>query len=263
MRILKSAFSCQRGGLTIRGTEYRPEGHSLPAAIVSHGFMANQGTVRRYAKLLAAMGFAAYCFDFCGGCVLGGKSDGNTWDMSVLTEVSDLEAVMAYVRSRPYTKDDALTLMGCSQGGLVSALTAARRPAEVGRLILFYPALCIPDDARAGKMMWARFDPENIPERISCGPMKLGRCYPADVLHMELPAELAPYTGDVLIVHGGRDGIVPVACSEAAATACRLVRRDQGLSTLVRLEVIDGAGHGFAGRADRTAMGYVREFLNN
>lgn len=37
--------------------------------------------------------------------------------MSVLTEVQDLEAVIAYVRSLPYTGCELL-LMGCSQGGL-------------------------------------------------------------------------------------------------------------------------------------------------
>ena len=38
--------------------------------------MANQGTVKHYAKLLAELGFAAYGYDFCGGCVMMGKSDG-------------------------------------------------------------------------------------------------------------------------------------------------------------------------------------------
>ena len=39
-KIIKSTFACQRDGLTIRGTEYRPEGDCLPAAVVSHGFRA-------------------------------------------------------------------------------------------------------------------------------------------------------------------------------------------------------------------------------
>ena len=43
-------FECKRGPLCIRGTEYRPEGENLPVAIVSHGFMAWQDTVRQYAK---------------------------------------------------------------------------------------------------------------------------------------------------------------------------------------------------------------------
>lgn len=51
--ITKTSFSCQRQGIVIRGTEYRPKGEDLPIAIVCHGFMAFQDTVRHYAKELA------------------------------------------------------------------------------------------------------------------------------------------------------------------------------------------------------------------
>ena len=124
--IKESLFECQREGLTIRGTEYRPEGVNLPIAVVSHGFMAYQDTVRHYAKLLAEMGFVSYCFDFNGGCVVKGKSDGKTTEMSVLTEVKDLEAVITYAKEQEYTDADDILLMGCSQGGFVSALVAAK-----------------------------------------------------------------------------------------------------------------------------------------
>ncbi|MBR1989511.1 MAG: alpha/beta hydrolase, partial [Firmicutes bacterium] len=141
-------------------------------------------------------------------------------------------------------------LMGCSQGGLVSALTAAKHPEMVSRLVLFYPALCIPDDARAGRMMLAKFDPANIPERINCGPMKLGRCYAADVIGMNPFAEITPYCGPVLIVHGTKDRIVnpdySVCEQEAYANAS--------------LRIIEGGGHGFRGKHDEEAIGHLREF---
>ena len=54
--ITEKVFECKREGLTIRGTEYLPEGENLPIAIVCHGFMAWQDTVRHYAVLLAEMG---------------------------------------------------------------------------------------------------------------------------------------------------------------------------------------------------------------
>ena len=53
VKIIRSAFTCQRNNLTIRGTEYRPEGDGRPIAIVSHGFMAFQDTVRQYAETMA------------------------------------------------------------------------------------------------------------------------------------------------------------------------------------------------------------------
>lgn len=253
----KAKFECRRGSLTIRGTEYRLEGENLPIAIICHGFMANQGTVRRYARALAEMGYAAYCFDFCGGCVIGGKSDGKTTDMSVLSEVADLITVIAHTKSLPYTDAARVTLMGCSQGGFVAALTAARLKSAVSRLILFYPALCIPDDARAGKMMFARFDPTHIPETFRCGPMKLGRRYAADVLDMDPFAEISPYQGPVMIVHGDRDAIVDISYAERANKAYIAKRT---ASAPVKLVIIKGAGHGFSRKADKLALESIRKF---
>ena len=248
---VESIFECKRGNLTIRGTEYRPEGENLPVAIVSHGFMAFQDTVRHYAKELARLGYCAYCFDFCGGSVMKkGKSDGATTDMSVLTEVQDLETVINYVQNLPYNSKDLL-LMGCSQGGFVSALVAAKHPGLVNKLVLFYPALCIPDDARAGKMMFTRFDPKNIPERINCGPMKLGRCYPADVIDMDPIKEISPYRGLVLIVHGTKDSIVKLDYS----------RQVQRAYPNAKLHIIEGGTHGFNKKHDAIALAHLKRFL--
>lgn len=249
--ITETLFECQRDELTIRGTEYRPQGENLPVAIVCHGFMAFQDTVRQYAKCLARLGYAAYCFDFCGGSVVKGKSDGKTTDMSVLTETRDLEAVIDYVQSLPYTGSELL-LMGCSQGGFVSALTAAKRKERVTKLVLFYPALCIPDDARAGSMMFARFAPDDIPKTIRCGPMLLGRCYVADVIDMDPYEEIAPYPGPVLLVHGSKDKIVKPDYSRRALEVYGSDRAE--------LKIIDGGAHGFSGRHDKLAMEELARF---
>ena len=215
--IQSGTFECQRDGLTIRGTEYRPEGNDLPIAIVCHGFMAWQDTVRHYAILLAEMGYAAYCFDFNGGSVMRNKSDGKTTDMSVLTEMKDLEAVINHLRTLPYVNRDRIFLMGCSQGGFVSALVAAKNQYPVEKLCLFYPALCIPADIRAGLMMSTKFDPNTVPETVRCCPMKVGKRYATDVMHMDSFAESKAYTGKVCILHGTADKIVDVAYRTRAA----------------------------------------------
>lgn len=246
----ESAFSCKRGELTIRGTEYRPAGENLPVAIVSHGFMANQDSVRHYTKELAGMGYAAYCFDFCGGSAMNrGKSDGATTDMSVLTEMEDLLAVIEYVQSLPYTGKELL-LAGCSQGGFVSGLAASRKPELVSKLVMFYPALCIPDDARAGKMMFAKFDPQNLPEVIDCGPMKLGKRYAADVMDMDPFDEISGYHGPVLIIHGTKDSVVALDYSQHAQKAY----------PNAKLRVIEDGAHGFSKKHDVLAINYLKEF---
>ena len=166
-----------------------------------------------------------------------------------MTEVQDLEAVIEYVQSLPYTGNELL-LMGCSQGGFVSALVAAKHPELVNRLVLFYPALCIPDDARAGKMMLAKFDPKNIPERLNCGPMKLGRCYVADVIEMDPIQEISAYRGPVLIVHGTKDNIVKLDYSWQAQRAY----------PNAKLHIIEGGAHGFGKKHDAIAIAHLKRF---
>lgn len=254
--ISESLFECKRDDLTIRGTEYRPVGDKLPVAIVCHGFMAFQDTVRHYAQALAEMGYLSFCFDFCGGSVVKGKSDGKTTDMSVLTEVSDLEAVIAYVRTLPYADTENIVLMGCSQGGFVSGITAAKPENKISALIMFYPALCIPDDARAGRMMFAKFDPQNIPDIVNCGPMKLGKCYVSDVIDMDPYNEISGFSGDVLIVHGDKDNIVRTDYSQKAYDIFR-----SSSERRAEFKIIEGGQHGFSKKHDIIAIEYIRKFL--
>lgn len=199
--MIKNKFSCKREELTINGLVYRAEGDKLPVIILSHGFMANYKTTEAYAKQFAKMGYAALIYDFNGGGMFS-KSEGKSTDMSVLTEKKDLLAVIDAVSELSYVDKDNLTLLGCSQGGFVSAMVANGIPDKVKNLILFYPALCIPDDARTGQMMFAKFDPQNVPKIVKCGPMKLGRQYVTDVLEMNSFEQIRNYYGPVLIIHG-------------------------------------------------------------
>lgn len=259
--IAESSFSCVREGLTIRGTEFRPTGDGLPVAIVCHGFMATEGSVRQYAMALAELGYATYTFDFCGGSAAFSKSEGKTTEMSVLTEVKDLEAVIAEVTARPYVDASRLLLAGCSQGGFVSALTAAKHPDLAKRLVLIFPALCIPDDARAGKMMFAEFDPADLPDVIPCGPMKLGSCYPAAVMDMDPYQEITGYQGRVLLIHGTADTLVRPEYSQRAYEAYAASCPD-GMTAeeRVRLHLIQDGGHGFNEAQDQECIAQIREF---
>lgn len=245
-------FACSRGDLTIRGHVFRKGAVVLPAVIIFHGFMANQHSVKHYAEFLAELGQAAFIFDFCGGC-LKGSSDGKSHEMLVLTETEDLKSVMSYVKQREDINPEHISLMGCSQGGVVCALTAAQLKNEVERLILFYPAFCIPDDARRGRMMFARFDPANIPPVISRFPMKLGDVYPKAVINMNIYDEIKGYDGPVLLVHGTKDRIVDISYSRKAREV---------YSNCEYLE-IEGAGHMFSEKHDRIAMEALKKFITD
>ena len=207
MNIRTSDFSCINQDKTIRGVEYLPAGEKLPAVIMSHGFGGCQAEMSGWAERLAEMGLAVYTYDFCGGG--RGISDGDTADMTVLTEREDLATVLAYVQALPYTDNDRIVLWGFSQGGFVSALAAARIGAQIRGLVLIYPAFCIPDDGRAGVMPGTPgFDPDHIPEILMAGDMRVGKAYVEVSQKIDIYREIVKYRGNVLIVHGLSDAMV-------------------------------------------------------
>ena len=244
------AFECKREDLTIRGTVFGKTEDPRPAVILSHHFTATKEAVYGYAQSLADAGYVTFAYDFCGGSAAS-KSDGATEDMSVETEVLDVLAVTAYVKSLPYVDAAHVTLLGCSQGGMVSALAAARHPGEYEKLILVYPALCIPDDARAGRMLGFSFDPQNLPDILCEQPIRLGRVYVDDVIGMDVYREIAPYQGPVLLLHGTKDAIVNIRYSEEASQVYKNCEYHK----------IEGANHGFFGKDDEEAIGYMKAFM--
>ena len=110
-----------------------------------------------------------------------------------------------------------VVLAGCSQGGMVSALLAAQRIDDVDRLILYYPALCIPDDARRGRILGAKFDPMHVPETFSVITIRLGARFVLDAQKLDPYKEISAYPKPVLICHGTADRIVHISYSKRAA----------------------------------------------
>ena len=244
-------FSCKRDDLTIRGHIWGKQEGRQQAVILSHGFLANERSCFTYAKLLAGMGYLAVTYDFCGGGIIC-RSDGRKQDMTVLTEKKDLLAVIKAVREQFDVTD--VFLLGCSQGGFVSGMTAAELGAEnIAGLILFYPAICIPDDARAGKMMFYKFDPENIPDLLGRFPMKLGGDYARCVINMDPYEELKGYEGPVFLIHGTADPIVNISYSQ----------RLKDIYPHYTFVEIGGAGHGFKRKDDQKACEALKEFMED
>ena len=220
MSYKRTGFTCQRDSLSIRGYEYLPqtrdmEGRRLPVIIISHGFTGNHRETDSYGRYFANKGYAAYTFDFCGGGPRS-ESDGAMEHMTIRSEIADLKAVVSYVSSLSYINPEKITLMGCSQGGFVSALTAGSIPEKIARLILFYPAISLADDARMGQLMQISYDPADPPEVITLGKMKVGRAYPLEAQALHEYADLKPFRGPVLIIHGTVDPVVNVAYSKQA-----------------------------------------------
>lgn len=231
-------------------TENAAESQKSPVIIMSHGFLGNENQLVTYANVLARLGYVVLTFDFNGG---GPKStsSGKSIDMTVLTEKADLLAVIKYAESLDYIDKNNITLMGFSQGGFVSAMTAAGLNDRVKQLVLFFPALCIPDDARSGNMLVMSFDPDNVPPVICKEPMIVGRDYAITAQKLDAYKEISGYTGRTLIIHGTSDKAVNIEYSRKAKSVYK---------NLVYKE-IEGADHGFTGADEEEALRTLINFF--
>ena len=223
--------------LALHTLVYRPKGveppeGGWPVVICSHGFRATFAAAEPYAQAFASEGRLAVAFDFCGGGP-GSMSSGDPSRMSPLTERQDLECVFDYVRGLPEVDAGRVALMGQSQGGLVSAMLACRRPDDVEALLLLYPALCIRED-----MMGKFRRPDAVPMLFDHMGTQLGRIYAVDAMAWEPYSHLESYAGPVRIWHGDADELVHIGYSERALEVWK-----QG-----ELTVVPGAGHGFGER---------------
>lgn len=236
------------GERTLFGQLLIPRGipGKLPTVIVSHGLNSNGKNAKSLVgQSLAMSGFQVYCFDFWGGS-LHSRSGGNMWDMTVFTERDDLNAVIDHILTLPTTDPERLFLLGESQGGFVTAITAAMRPKDIRAVIEYYPALCIPEDARK-----RHHAVKNIPEKEHLGPSVLGRAYSEAVFDFDVFSVLPGYTGPVLIIHGDHDQVVDISYGRRAA------------QTYAHAEFVclPGEIHGFTAKGKEKAALLSYEFL--
>lgn len=244
---------CENGSSRIYGVAYVPEAEGrCPLVIFSHELGNNHEAGARYAERLAAHGYAAYVFDFRGGSASGtqNRSDGSNSEMSVLTEASDLSAVLDAAKTWPFVDDERIFLLGGSQGGLITLITGCERQDELAGLMLMYPALSAKADSHANSYT----SPEEVPEDVPLfgGWMHVGRNYITDLWKVDFDQLLASYRGKLLLLHGDRDGTVDVSWSEQAVE----------IIPDCEFHVISGGGHEFYGQPFEDAMGCILSYID-
>lgn len=234
----------KENGMKIQGRMYLPKERErkLPLVIFSHGFGSNFRELEHHGDGFSKAGICCLFFDFCGGGRLS-LSDGIMEEMTIESECTDLETVLAAARELEYIDHERIFLLGESMGGLVSALAAAKHQEIVNALVLWYPAFSIPEDAQ---------------RRYAAGETEvfgivLGKEFDAQARKIDVYGRISAYRRPVLLLHGTEDPIVPLHCSERALSVCEDAR----------LVVMSGAGHGFEGRdsiaAREHSIAFIRE----
>lgn len=178
-----------------------------PIIIISHGLSLNHTIMIPYAEKLYKKGISSYILDFRGGGY-DSKSTGEIRDMTIQTEMDDLNFIIDSLKKEEFVDKNNIYLAGHSQGGLVSNLVASKRN-DIKKLFLFAPAYEIPDDMK---------EKDNPKERnvLNLMPEHLGDNYINCAINIDVFNEIIGYNGEVNIFHGMEDKRVPIEYSVKA-----------------------------------------------
>lgn len=187
------------------------KGEKCPVVIICHGFTGNQNEplLRAIADNLVNAGIGALRFDFNAH----GQSEGDFVNMTVPNEIEDALSIIAFAHSLPQTS--SISLLGHSQGGVVSAMTAGQLGNEIQSVVLMAPAAVLRDDALRGNTMGAMYDPWHAPEYVTMpSGHKLGRNFIQTAITLPIYETAQKYKGPALIIHGMDDRVVPYTYGE-------------------------------------------------
>lgn len=235
------------GNKTIYGVLSKPKTTTSrqPIAIIAHGFNSTYHFGKNYFEMFNRLGYQCFAFDFPCGSV-NSQSDNNIVNMSIIDEQQALEAIVHSFQERPDIDPERVVLVGESQGGLISSLVAANKSMNIDRLVLVFPALCIPDNWNDRYKQIS-----DIPEVTSFWGVNLGRRFFTEMRYLRPFEIIGSYEGPVQIIHGDSDQIVPVDYAHRASE----IYKD------VRLHVIKGAGHGFKPDEFKEELEVLEQFI--
>lgn len=237
-------------GQNIYGQLYLPydDVAKKPLAILAHGYNSSFREVEVYAQRLAQVGIASYIFDFTGGGRRS-RSEGTSLEMSVFTEADDIAAIVKMVKTWGFVDPDRVSLLGCSQGGLVAAIASSQMPEEFKSVILVYPALLIAEHA-------VNVHPKEAitsETGVEVMGLPLSHVYYDRLLGYDVFAEMGKYTSDVMIVYGDKD---PIA-------AGGYMERAREVYSKCEVNEVPGGSHGFPEpEAHKMAEDYIVDFFS-
>lgn len=227
-------------------------GEKCPMVILCHGFIGNMDNplFDTISANLTKTGIGVIRFDFNGH----GASEGDFINMTVPNEIDDALSVIAFVRNLPQTAN--ISLLGHSQGGVVSAMAAGQLGKDVIKsVVLMAPAAVLRDDALRGNTMGAMYDPWHAPEFVTMpSGHKLGRDFIQTAVTLPIYETAQKYEGPALILHGMDDRIVPYTYGE----------RFHYVMKHSEIILIPGENHGFGANlpyAATTASGWLTDRL--
>lgn len=228
----------EHDGINLYGKTIVPngkDGKKFPTVIFAHGAESDYKADYTTLKSLAKSGIACYTFDFYGWTKRSTGPKGTAWfkgaprgvddayEKQVLEQVKDLNAVIEKVKTLSFVDTDNLFLLGSSMGGATVATCAITHSDDIRAIILQYPAINLNPDAMVDNAIY----------------------------------DVNKYKGNVLLLQGTVDKIVPLSMSEA------LYQHYNKYTTHCTMRVYEGQPHVFTGKYKVIAAREAYEFIQD
>ncbi len=254
------SLTSEKSGLKIGGFLNVPNNFDpakkYPLVIMSHGIAGSVTTYdQNYVAYLLEKDVLCFTYFFCGGGApdtrsksrIRTTSEGDSKDMSLLTEKEDLLSVLNDMSKKSFIDTGKIVLMGESMGGAVTGLTAPEVSDRIAGEILCYPAVCINDDVAKAYIRFNR-----IPENLNNNGLVLNReTFYGSIKDIDLVGVTASFPKKACLLHGTADGTVPIAYSNKLST----------MFTDVNYKVIEGGKHGFTNAMLQKAIPHIMNYL--
>lgn len=242
---MERAFQIPSGDISLTATLHKPEVFSgqiserYPLVIICHGFIGSRIGVNRLfvkaARELASHGMAVLRFDY-GGC---GESGGDYGAGGLDVLLRQTRDVIDYAAQLDQIDPERITLLGHSLGGAVSMITASQDK-RVHSLVLWAAVARPYDDI-------VRIVGEKEYQEALLSGATDHQGYLLQDRFFQSLSGLLPlrqtkhFEGNVLLLHGNRDEVIPVDAMFHYERELRLRRRGRQ-----ETEIVVGGDHTFS-----------------
>ncbi|HKM29659.1 MAG TPA: alpha/beta hydrolase [Bacilli bacterium] len=197
--MIKNIEITNKEGKTLRGFLTMPENFSGDLVVMYHGFTGNKtehaGHFRSLSRLLLVENMGSIRMDFSGN----GESDGEFKDFTFDTLIAEANLMLDYAKK--VANVQRIILLGYSMGGAVAAMVAAKRFAEIDKMILWSPAGTILEKIKKAFESGVKLESGNM----MMGTFELSKEMYASVDKYNTYQGIEKFKKPVLIIHGKKD----------------------------------------------------------